>query len=55
MLRSSERKEPYGDHYVGWPDMAEALNLKKEGLLAESGRALGCFSLTHEFRLMFGP
>lgn len=48
-----ERADPLGCHYVGWPDMNEARELARHGLLLESQFATGCFWTTHAFREAF--
>lgn len=48
-----ERANPCECHYVGWPDMDEARQLAKRGLLDESPFATGCFWTTPAFREAF--
>lgn len=48
-----ERKEPRHHHYVGWPDMHLAEELKRRGLLLDDGSAYKCFRLTEQFRTTY--
>lgn len=48
-----EKKGPFTDHYVGWPDMDVAEKMEKKGFLKRSERATGCFFLTDLFKRQF--
>jgi len=54
-LLAQESQRPGEAHYVGWPQMADALFLEKLGYLQESRAAKGCFHVTEKFKEWVTP